>query len=267
MTQELRILSPCGILGYGFPEESLLRGIEREPHVIAVDAGSTDAGPHKLGGGMGIVSAQATKRDLTLLMTHAYRRQIPLIIGSAGGAGARPHVEWTLRIVEEIAREARLSFDAAVIYSDVEPAYLRRKLAAGRVEALGPAPELTEESLAATRNIVAQMGSEPIIAHLQDLGITAVELLPVYQAIDARRLVDDGLVNYWGYDPISFFAPAARYALGAMGEQVHEFKWMVKALHEAGIEMPSPIRTVYHRVEPEQQNGLVAVLRDSQTQG
>jgi len=201
-TRELRILSPCGILGYGFPEESFLRGIERQPHVIAVDAGSTDAGPHKLGAGVGIVSVRSTRRDLALLMTHAHRLGIPLIIGSAGGAGARPHVEWTLRIAEEIAREARLGFDAAVIYSDVDPAIVRDKLAAGRIEPLGPAPELTGESLAATRSIVVQMGSEPIVEAL-DRGAQLIVAGRAYDpapfaALPIREGYDPGLATHLG---------------------------------------------------------------------
>lgn len=61
---EIRVLSPVGMLGYGFPEESFKNGIDKKPHVIAVDAGSTDAGPHKLGAGVGIVSKEATKKYL-----------------------------------------------------------------------------------------------------------------------------------------------------------------------------------------------------------
>ena len=86
---EIRVLSPTAILGYGYPRESLEEGMRREPHVIAVDAGSTDAGPHKLGAGVGIVSVRAAKRDLALLMTHAHELQIPLIIGSADGSQAK----------------------------------------------------------------------------------------------------------------------------------------------------------------------------------
>jgi hypothetical protein len=96
---ELKILSPCGILGYGFPRESFLNGIGKKPEVIAVDAGSTDAGPHKLGAGVGIVSKRAVKKDLDLILTAGYELQIPVIIGSSGGAGAKPHVEWTMDIV------------------------------------------------------------------------------------------------------------------------------------------------------------------------
>ena len=53
--KEIRVLSPVGMLGYGFPTKSFQKGLEKKPHVIAADAGSTDAGPHKLGAGVGIV--------------------------------------------------------------------------------------------------------------------------------------------------------------------------------------------------------------------
>ena len=59
MKTNVKILSPCGILGYGFPKESFVRGIEMKPDAIVVDAGSTDAGPHKLGAGVAIVSRMA----------------------------------------------------------------------------------------------------------------------------------------------------------------------------------------------------------------
>jgi glycogen operon protein len=70
------------------------------------------------------------------------------------------------------------------------------------------------------------------------MGVTAVELLPVHQFIHRRRLVDQGLRNYWGYDSIGFFAPHNEYAAsGQRGEQVREFKEMVRSLHAAGIEV------------------------------
>ncbi len=73
------------------------------------------------------------------------------------------------------------------------------------------------------------------ISHLQKLGVTAVELLPVHEFIDEHRLVQAGLVNYWGYNSIGFFAPAARYA--SSSDPMREFRDMVKALHAAGIEV------------------------------
>jgi len=81
------------------------------------------------------------------------------------------------------------------------------------------------------------LASEPIIDHLRALGVTAIELLPVQHALTERRLSDLGLENYWGYNTIGFFAPDPRYATGALGQQVDEFKTMVKAFHHAGIEV------------------------------
>ena len=81
--------------------------------------------------------------------------------------------------------------------------------------------------------------SHPItIEHLTSLGVTAIELMPVHHFISDRHLQEKGLTNYWGYNSIGFFAPDARYASsGIHGEQVREFKEMVKALHRAGIEV------------------------------
>ena len=84
----------------------------------------------------------------------------------------------------------------------------------------------------------AGLASDAAIGHLQELGITAVELLPVQQIVDERFLHDRGLTNYWGYSSIGYFAPHAGYAAtGSHGPQVAEFKGMVKALHRAGIEV------------------------------
>ena len=73
-----------------------------------------------------------------------------------------------------------------------------------------------------------------VIDHLRSLGVTSIELLPVQAFIDDRPLVSRGLVNYWGYNTIGFFAPEARYGAG---NPVHEFKTMVKTLHSAGMEV------------------------------
>jgi len=82
------------------------------------------------------------------------------------------------------------------------------------------------------------LGSPWAIDYFRRLGITAVELLPVHQHIDDKPLVDRGLVNYWGYNTLNYFSPEARYAAGGdRGEQVREFKTMVKNLHAAGIEV------------------------------
>ncbi|MCC7291813.1 MAG: glycogen debranching protein GlgX [Phycisphaerales bacterium] len=77
----------------------------------------------------------------------------------------------------------------------------------------------------------------PILDHLCALGVTAVELLPVQHALTRRWLIEKGLTNYWGYDPIGFFAPDARFASSDRGQQVVEFKQMVQAFHARGIEV------------------------------
>ena len=88
------------------------------------------------------------------------------------------------------------------------------------------------------RGTYAGLASEAAIEHLQSLGVTAVELLPVHHIADEHFLFEKGLTNYWGYSSVGFFAPHAGYAAsGTRGQQVSEFKGMVKALHRAGIEV------------------------------
>ena len=81
------------------------------------------------------------------------------------------------------------------------------------------------------------MASDAILDHFVKLGITAVELMPVHHFAVERHLAEKGLTNYWGYNSIGFLAPDVRYATGGRGQQVYEFKSMVKALHRAGIEV------------------------------
>ena len=88
------------------------------------------------------------------------------------------------------------------------------------------------------RGTYAGLASDAAIRYLKNLGVTAVELLPVHTHVDDKALVDRGLTNYWGYNTIGFFAPHAEYSSsGQTGEQVIEFKSMVRSLHSAGIEV------------------------------
>jgi glycogen operon protein len=82
------------------------------------------------------------------------------------------------------------------------------------------------------------MAHPAVVRYLKDLGVTAVELMPVHAFIDDKQLVDRGLRNYWGYSSIGFFAPDVRYRSGSeLGSEVREFKQLVKTLHRAGIEV------------------------------
>ncbi|MFC6040708.1 acyclic terpene utilization AtuA family protein [Paenisporosarcina macmurdoensis] len=168
MGREIKILSPCGMLGYGFPASSFLNGIKEEPHGIVVDAGSTDAGPHKLGAGVSIVSRRATKKDLEIILTNGVPRKIPIIIGSAGGAGARQHVEWTIDIIEEILKEKNLNVKMAVIWADISSESVIKANLQGKVNPLSPnIKPLNEKTIQETNGIVAQMGHEPILEALE----------------------------------------------------------------------------------------------------
>jgi glycogen operon protein len=90
----------------------------------------------------------------------------------------------------------------------------------------------------ALRGTYAGIAHPATIAHLRELGITAIELMPIHAFVDDKHLLDKGLRNYWGYNSIGFFAPDVRYRSGSeVGSEVREFKSMVKALHRAGIEV------------------------------
>ena len=87
------------------------------------------------------------------------------------------------------------------------------------------------------RGTYSGLASDPMIQYFTDLGITSIELMPVHHHVDDKLLADAGLVNYWGYNTIAFFAPDVRYCSGKPGSQVKEFKDMVRKLHENGIEV------------------------------
>lgn len=166
-----------------------------KPDAIVVDAGSTDAGPHKLGKGVAIVSDEASRRDLELIITEAAKADIPAVIGSAGGAGARVHVERTLRIIASILEEHQLkNLKTAVVWADIPKEFIRRKIEENKVEKLGNlVKELTPERLERSGGIVAQMGHEPILKALKE----------------GARLVICGRA----YDPSPFAAVAQYYGL------------------------------------------------------
>src|SRR5262245_11342127 len=98
-----RIVSPAGCLGYGVHASSLARAMDLQPDAIGADCGSTDSGPYYLGAGARYQSEAMMRRDLRLLLHAARTAQIPLLIGSAGNAGAQPHVEWIRGLIEELA--------------------------------------------------------------------------------------------------------------------------------------------------------------------
>lgn len=164
MKEEFRILSSTAILGYGFPLASFEAGLARKPHVIAVDAGSTDPGPYYLGAGISFTDRDAVKRDLEVMIRAGVAHKIPVVVGTAGGSGADSHLSWCREIVEEIAAENNLHFKLALIHAQIDKCILKDALKAGDINPLEPAPQLTEDIIDQTTNVVAQMGVEPFIA-------------------------------------------------------------------------------------------------------
>ena len=110
------------------------------------------------------------------------------------------------------------------------------------------------------RGSYAGLASEPALAHLKRLGVTAVELMPVHHFIDDRQLLERGLANYWGYNTLAFLAPEPRYASAPSPHQVlREFKTMVKTLHRNGIEVILDV--VYNHTAEGNQLGPTLSLR------
>jgi hypothetical protein len=200
--REFRVLSPTAILGYGFPEESFRRGIARRPHLVAADAGSTDPGPYYLGSGTSFTDRAFVKRDLAFMLREGLAIGAVVVVGSAGGSGAAPHLAWCRAIVEEIAREQKLSFRFGVISTDVPKERVKTALRAGRITPLPFVPELTEEAVDASTNLVAQAGNEPIRRALE-AGCNVVLAGRCYDpacfaALPVHRGFDEGLALHMG---------------------------------------------------------------------
>jgi hypothetical protein len=191
---ELRVLSPTAILGYGFPVKSFEEAMKRRPHVIAVDAGSTDPGPYYLGAGISFTDRNAVKRDLELMISAAVEEAIPVIIGSAGGCGGETHLQWNVEIVREIAAEKKINFRMAVIHAEIDKETVRSKMKQGRLYPLHPAPELSEEELDKSVRIVGQMGMEPFIKALKQ----GVQVIVAGRAYDPAVFAALAVIK--GYD-------------------------------------------------------------------
>lgn len=163
---EVRFVAATAMLGGGVHASALQQALDLEPHFIAADAGTTDAGPYSLGSGEPAFPRAAVKRDLRVILQARQQRDIPALVGSAGTAGADRQVDLTLDIIQEIAREEGMSLRVAVIRSEQDSAYLTRLHREGRIRALEPAPEIDETTFVKSVHIVGMMGAEPLQAAL-----------------------------------------------------------------------------------------------------
>jgi len=171
--ERLRVLSASGQLGFGIAGPAFERGLERRPHFIGCDMGSIDPGPFYLGSGQMAAPLAMVRRDLELVLRAARSLQVPLIIGSAGTAGAGPHLQATLDLLREIARECDGSLRLAVVHSDVPRSVLEQAVREGRLRSLEPVqtslnlPVPGALELKACTHVVAQCGCDTFEAALR----------------------------------------------------------------------------------------------------
>jgi hypothetical protein len=189
---EIRIFTPTGMLGYGFPADLFRKVVETKPDVIICDSGSTDSGPQKLGLGSMTCSREAYVKDISLLLAANAEKKIPIYISSAGGDGTDAHVDAFIEIIREISAREGYRPKVAAIYADIDKAEISAKIGARRIAPCGPVPELTTTEVAAATNIVAQMGAEP------------------YLEVLARHGDVDVIVSGRSYDPAPFAAVGLR---------------------------------------------------------
>jgi hypothetical protein len=198
----LRCLSLNGLMhGNGFPTESLVRGLAHDPAFVGVDAGSTDGGPHFLGSGENMHSSRrAVKEVYRTLLTHCLDAEVPLLVGSAATAGADTHVEWTVDLVAEVAREEGLEFDLGVVWSEQSPDAVLDAIDAGRVAPLDESAELDAVTVESSERVVAMAGPEVFVEAL-DRGADVVIAgrcsdVAIYKAVPLREGYDEGLATH-----------------------------------------------------------------------
>lgn len=159
----MKIVALNGLLGYGYSKEALEIAFSEKVDYIGVDAGSTDPGPYYLGSGKSFTDRGAVKRDLELALPKALEQKSPFIIGTAGGAGSKTHVQWLKEILLEIAKEKKLHFKLGTVFSDVSKDYVLEKLDQGKIVNMSDDFPFCKEDIENSETIVSQIGIAPII--------------------------------------------------------------------------------------------------------
>jgi len=157
------IWSPAGVLATGIPRDSVDYALKCKPDVIAIDAGSTDAGPYYLGTASTYRPKSAVKKDMKILLEARNTLGVPLIIGSCGTCGSDAMVDFYKDVCLEIAKECALAFKLAVIYSEQSRETVLEYFRANRVQPLRPILPLDEPTIASCEHIVGVIGIEPIV--------------------------------------------------------------------------------------------------------
>jgi hypothetical protein len=196
----MRCLGASGQLGYGMPKESFWAGVADGPDAIGADMGSTDPGPYYLGSGELATGGVSRREDLQLLLRGRDRTAVQAVIGSAGTAGAAPHLRTTVDDLRVAAKQAEVSLTVAEIAADVPRDVVHRKLETGDIRPCGPVETLTHSAIDQAVHLVAQMGVEPVIEALA----TGVDLVvagrscdtAVFAAAALREGFDRGIAGH-----------------------------------------------------------------------
>ncbi|MBM3733734.1 MAG: DUF1446 domain-containing protein [Acidimicrobiia bacterium] len=203
----ITIVTPTGCIGNRGIDRATFAAVvaEAKPDAIAVDAGSIDCGPWYLGAGREHSPLSHIEWDIETILAEAVPRRIPVIIGSAGGSGARAHVDRTLDVIRRIAHTHRHQFRLAAIYSDVPPAFLLGRAKGGVIEGAERVPDgapLSVEAVKTSDVIVGLMGVGPMIDALR----AGADVIVAGRAVDAAviaafpasRGIDLGLAYHMG---------------------------------------------------------------------
>src|SRR5260370_16426771 len=221
------------------------------------EAGTTDSGPYYLGSGKGRGRREGTKRNLGIMIREALNARIPVIVGTAGHAGGTPHLNWTLEIVRELARENSWHFKLAAIDSEIPKDLLAAAFREGRVTPLCPAPDLDETSIQQAERFVAMMGIEPIQSALNagaqvviagrcsDVAIYAA--LPVLEGIPKRVAFHAGKILECGSAAV-----AQRFYTDCMAAELDQDGFTVGPPNPAFRCTPQSVaaHTLYENADP-----------------
>src|SRR5271163_4829040 len=198
-----RVVSACGALGYGYPQESLHEALKGRIDAIISDGGSMDAGPYYLGTGTEYFEREAVKADFRHMVEAGQKTGAPVILGSCGMAGGNRNLAWMLEVAKEVFAELNVQ-DAkvAVIPAELDAGTVIAELRKGALRATGTGPELSENALRES-TIVGQMGIHPLITALEggaqyvlagrscDVALFASDMI--------RRGIDAGLAYHVGH--------------------------------------------------------------------
>src|SRR5271170_7910791 len=198
-----RVVSACGALGYGYPNESLQIALQGRVDAIVCDGGSMDAGPYYLGTGTEYFEREAVKADYRHMVAAGKKIGCPVILGSSGMAGGNRNLDWMIDVAKEVFAELDMqNTKVAIIRSELDPEIVIQEYRNGALRPTGVGPVLDEESLRDSV-IVGQMGIHPLLTALEsgaqyilagrscDIALFASDMI--------RRGIDAGLAYHVGH--------------------------------------------------------------------